>query len=208
MFTSQVPMLYFMLLVNVSAICYIHWDTSPWYLTADIGSVLVGFCFVRMAAWAARRKRTLSPEQAVRQLRITVRLTSAVSALFFLWGIALYPYGDAYGQGLIAFLLAITAIGCIVCLTQLPAAALLVAIVGIVPVITFLFLTGKPTFFAMAIELTLVTLGIVNVVLESFARFRQPDQFPEGARKKASRDAAASRRELQAGESRCPDRVA
>jgi diguanylate cyclase (GGDEF)-like protein len=165
MFTSQVPMLYFMLLVNVSAICYIHWDTAPRFLTADIGTVLIAFCFVRMAAWAARRKRTLSPEQAVRQLRITVRLTSAVSALFFAWGIALYPYGDAYGQGLIAFLLAITAIGCIVCLTQLPAAALLVAIVGILPVITFLFLTGKPTFCAMAIELGLVTLGIVNVVL-------------------------------------------
>ncbi len=184
MFTSQVPMLYFMLLVNVSAICYIHWDTAPRYLTADIGSVLVGFCFVRMAAWAARRKRTLSPEQAVRQLRITVRLTSAVSALFFLWGIALYPYGDAYGQGLIAFLLAITAIGCIVCLTQLPAAALLVAIVGIVPVITFLFLTGKPTFFAMAIELTLVTLGIVNVVLNHSHDFASLINFQKELAKK------------------------
>ena len=85
MFTSQVPCCISCCWLTFRRFVRVHWDTAPRYLTADIGSVLVGFCFVRMAAWAARRKRTLSPEQAVRQLRITVRLTSAVSALFFLW---------------------------------------------------------------------------------------------------------------------------
>jgi diguanylate cyclase (GGDEF)-like protein len=165
MFTSQVPLLYFMLLTNVIAISYTHFETSPRILTV-FGSGLLGLiCAVRLSLWVWTRKRKLSTDQVVRRLKGTVALAGILTVLFLSWGACLLPYGDAYAQGQIAFFFAITVIGCIFCLMHVRPAAFVVTIVGVVPAAALFMSLGRPTFFAMGVNLALVSVAMVHILI-------------------------------------------
>jgi diguanylate cyclase (GGDEF)-like protein len=165
MFRSQVPVLYFMLLVNVGAASYTHFDSAPRALTLAGGVALIAFCVLRIVVWMRKRVQELTPAQAAGRLRSTVVVSGGVTLLFFAWGVSLYPYGDAYAQTEVAFFLSITVIGCVFCLMHFRPAALALIALGVVPTVLFLTLTGRPTFVAMAVNLTLVTAAIVHILL-------------------------------------------
>ena len=183
-FASQVPLLYFMLLVNVVALSCTHLRTAPPILTVVCSGLLAIFCAVRISMWIWTGQRTLSADQAVRRLKMTVVLSGVVTLLFLAWGIALYPYGDAYAQGQIAFFLAITVIGSVFCLIHFRPAALMLTVVGIVPSIAFLVWTGRPTFIAMAFNLALVSIGIVHILLAHSRDFASMINFQQQLAKK------------------------
>ena len=165
MFTSQVPLLYFMLLTNVIAISYTHFETSPRILTV-FGSGLLGLiCAVRLSLWVWTKKRKLSTDQVVRRLKGTVVLAGILTVLFLIWAACLLPYGDAYAQGQIAFFVAITVIGCIFCLMHVRPAAFVVTIVGAVPSAALFMSLGRPTFFAMGVNLALVSVAMVYILI-------------------------------------------
>jgi diguanylate cyclase (GGDEF)-like protein len=171
MFTSQVPLLYFVLLTNVVAISYTHFETSPRILTI-YGSGLLGLiCAVRLSVWVSTRKRKLSTDQVVRRLKSTVALAGILTVLFLFWGACLLPYGDAYAQGQVAFFFAITVIGCIFCLMHVRPAAFVVTIVGVVPGSALLMSLGRPTFVAMGIDWALVSVAMVYIVLRHSSDF-------------------------------------
>ncbi|MGO9742289.1 MAG: putative bifunctional diguanylate cyclase/phosphodiesterase [Roseiarcus sp.] len=165
MFTSQVPLLYFMLLVNGAAISYTHFETTPRILTIYGPGLLGLFCVVRLYIWVSIGKRKFSTDQVVRRLKNTVVLAGVVALLFLIWGACLLHYGDAYAQGHTAFFLAITAIGCIFCLMHVRPAALVLTIVGIVPASAIFMSLGRPTFVAMGIDWALVSVAMVYIVL-------------------------------------------
>jgi diguanylate cyclase (GGDEF)-like protein len=165
MFTSQVPLLYFMLVANVVTTSYTHSDTAPRILTVYSSGLLSLFCVVRLFLWVRTKKRKLSTDQVVRRLKSTVALAGILSVLFLIWAACLLPYGDAYAQGQIVFFLAITAIGCIFCLMHVRPAALIVTIVGVAPAAAFFVSLGRPTFVAIGIDLALVSVAMVYIVL-------------------------------------------
>ncbi len=165
MFTNQVPLLYFMLLTNVVMISYTYFETSPRILTI-CGSGLLGLiCSVRLSLWVWTKKRQLSTDQVVRRLKETVALAGILTVLFLIWGVCLFPYGDAYAQGQIGFFLAITVIGCIFCLMHVRPAALIVTIVGAVPGSAYFMSLGRPTFVAMGVNWALVSVAMVHILL-------------------------------------------
>ncbi len=59
-FASQVPLLYFMLLVNVVALSYTHLETAPRILTVVCSGLLALFCVVRISVWMWTGTRTLT----------------------------------------------------------------------------------------------------------------------------------------------------
>ena len=165
MFTSQVPLLYFLLVVNVVTTSYTHFYTAPRILTVDASALLSIVCLARLYLWAVTKIERLSTDQIVRRLKYAVALAGIITVLFLIWGAALLPYGDAYAQGQVVFFLAITAIGCIFCLMHVRAAALIVTILGAVPAAAFCVSRARPTFVAMGIDLALVSVGMVYIVL-------------------------------------------
>jgi diguanylate cyclase (GGDEF)-like protein len=165
MFTSQVPLLYFMLVANIATTSYTHFATSPRILTVYSSGLLALTCVTRLFLWVRTRRRKLSTDQVVRRLKSTVALAGILAVLFLIWGACLLPYGDAYAQGQIAFFLAITAIGCIFCLMHVRPAALIVTVVGVAPAAAFLVSLGRPTFVAMGIDWALVSVAMVYIVL-------------------------------------------
>ncbi len=165
-FTSQVPVLYAMLLINVLSVCYTHLHTAPAPLIIAGAGVLICVSLVRISTWVRTRQRALSNAQAVRRLKTILAITGVMAPLYVIWGISLYPYGDAYDQGQMAFFLAITAIGATFCLMHFRPVALLLTVVGSLPTVVFLLCTGRPTFVTMGLNLALVTVAIVHILLK------------------------------------------
>ena len=184
MFTSQVPLLYLILVTNVLAVAYTHLETSPRILTV-YGSGLLGLiCLVRLSRWVWTKKRKLSTDQVVRRLKNTVVLAGILTVLFLVWGACLLPYGDAYAQGQVVFFLAITVIGCIFCLMHVRPAALVVTIVGVVPGAAVLVSIGRPTFVAMGVDWALVSVAMVYIVLTHSRDFANMINFQKELGKK------------------------
>jgi diguanylate cyclase (GGDEF)-like protein len=170
-FSKQVPLLYLVLVANTIGLAATHLDSAPAALAILAPAVLCVVCAIRVATWWRVGERVVSAEQAVRKLRMTVKLVVVLGAAFVAWAFSLYPYGDAYAQGHVAFYMAITAIGSIFCLMHLRAAALLLALVVIVPFICFFLSTGNTVFVAISINLLLVAFAMINILLGYYRDF-------------------------------------
>jgi diguanylate cyclase (GGDEF)-like protein len=165
MFRSRLPVLYFMLFVNVATASYTHLNSAPPILTLTGGGLLAALCVARLAIWMRSSMRELTPADALRRLRSTIAVTGGITLLFFAFGAALYPYGDAYAKSEVVFFLAVSMIGSIFCLMHFRPAALALVATGLLPTVLFLLGTGRPTFVAMAINLALVSVAIVHILL-------------------------------------------
>jgi len=184
MFTSQAPLVYFMLLTNLAAVSYTHFEAAPRSLTLVASGLLGLVCAVQLTQRMWTKKRTLSADQAVRRLKATVARAGIVSVLFLIWGICLFPYGDAYAQGQLAFFLAITVIGCVFCLMHIRPAALVVTFVGAVPAAAFFISTGRPTFVAIGVNFALVCGAMVQILLTHSRHFASMINFQKELAKK------------------------
>jgi diguanylate cyclase (GGDEF)-like protein len=182
--TSQVPLLYFMLLTNVAAVSYTHFETAPRSLTVYGSGALCLICAVRLFQWMRTKERQLSADQIVRRLKETVALAGLVTVLFVASGIGLFPYGNAYAQGQLAFFLAITVIGCTFCLMQVRPAALVVALLGAAPAAVFLISTGRPTYVAIGVNMALVGAAMIQLVLTHSRDFANMINFQTELAKK------------------------
>ena len=91
MFTSQVPLLYLILLTNVLAVAYTHFETAPRILALYGSGLFVLACAVRLCLWVWTRKQKLTTDQVVRRLKDTVALAGILTVLFLIWGAAFFP---------------------------------------------------------------------------------------------------------------------
>ncbi|WP_428376757.1 putative bifunctional diguanylate cyclase/phosphodiesterase [Lichenicoccus sp.] len=169
--SKQLPVLYGILIANTALLAATHLRCAPILLTVIIPSIACAGCVGRIVVWLLRSIDGVSEGQALRQLRGTVWLTAVLGAVFTGWSLSLFPYGDSYAQFHVAFYMAITVISCIFCLMHVRNAALLLTAVVIIPYVIFFGLTGNPVFMAMAINLLLVTAGMVFMLLRNYADF-------------------------------------
>lgn len=169
--TRQIPILYVLLVVNAVALAWTHYGAAPTLQTVYIPGVLSLICVIRLAKWHLRRNEQPTAEQAIRKMRGTVVLAGIFSIGFGIWGVSLYPYGDAYQQSHIAFFLSIAAISCVFCLMNLPPAALVTAgSVFFILVGHFMF-SGQPVFMAISISVCLISLAFIHVTHSNFDNF-------------------------------------
>ncbi|WP_198598413.1 putative bifunctional diguanylate cyclase/phosphodiesterase [Mangrovicella endophytica] len=167
----QVPLMYALLMVNACAVAFTHYEFAPVYLSVGVVSVLFSVCGIRIVMWLSQRSIPDDPALIARQLRRTVVLAGVISIAFIAWSLALDRYGGPYERGHVALYIAITVIGCIFCLTHLPQAALVVTAIVTVPYLVHYLTLDDPVFFAMALNIFLVTCVMIQVVLYSFQSF-------------------------------------
>jgi diguanylate cyclase (GGDEF)-like protein len=170
-FSKQVPLLYFILITNSAAIAYTFWPMAPAWLTMVIPLVLISLTGFRMIWWLRQRDSVHVDADILRNLRLTNRIAGPIGALFVAWSLALFPYGDPYAKGQIAFYMAVTVIGIIFCLMHLRSAALMVTLVVIVPFVAFFITTGETTLQAIAVNQLLVTGAMVTVLFIYYRDF-------------------------------------
>jgi diguanylate cyclase (GGDEF)-like protein len=170
-FSKQVPLLYFILITNSLALAYTFRPLAPIWLTMAVPALLSTITGFRMIWWLRQRDSDCSDAEALHNLRVTNRIAGPIGALFVVWSFMLFPYGDPFAQGQVAFYMAVTVIGIIFCLMHLRSAALIVTLVVIVPYVIFFVSTGVHALRAIAVNQLLVSGAMVTVLFIYYRDF-------------------------------------
>jgi diguanylate cyclase (GGDEF)-like protein len=168
---KQVPLLYFILVVNSAALALTHLASAPAYLTVYLPLAFCLICVYRLFLWQRMPIQVLSHTAAVHRLRQTIRMVCLGGVGFTAWALVLYGYGDAYAQSHVAFYMAITVVGCIFCLMHLRPAALLLTIVVLIPFTVFFATRGVLVLTAMAANVFLVSLALIFILFIYYRDF-------------------------------------
>jgi diguanylate cyclase (GGDEF)-like protein len=170
-FSRQIPLLYSTLLVNFVAVAATHYPVTPAWLSVYVPAVLCAICIGRVLMWWRTRVEEFNEEAAYRRVRSVVVLAVVLGTCFVAWSFALFPYGDAYQQGHVAFFMAITVIGCIFCLMHVRLAAFCLTAIVVLPFAVFFASRGNPVFLALAINLVFVALAMTIILLTNYRTF-------------------------------------
>ncbi|MFL9960259.1 EAL domain-containing protein [Paraburkholderia sediminicola] len=168
-FSRQIPLLYFILLVNTMAVAVTHLRSAPAWLSIYVPASLCALCIIRCVRWWRIRHRVLTHDKAVPELRKVIWLAGILGVAFSVWSLLLFPYGTDFEQAQVAFYMATTLVGCVFCLMHLRAAALLLLSIVILSFSSFLVSTGYPVFIAMAVDMTLVGIALA-VIIQLYCR--------------------------------------
>jgi diguanylate cyclase (GGDEF)-like protein len=163
-FGRQIPLLYFMLVVNTIAVAVTHIACAPAWLAIYIPAALCAVCLIRCVRWWFYRHQKLTHEKAVPQLRKTLWLAGGIGVAFTTWALLLFHYGPPYEQAQVAFYMATTVVGCVFCLMHLRAAALLLLTIVIGSFTIVLLAASRPVFIAMAVDMFFVGVALAFIV--------------------------------------------
>ncbi len=169
--SGQLPLMYFILLVNTWALAFTHLDSAPQWLTIAVPTLMTAVCSWRAHIWWRNRKNPGAEASILATLRRTNQLVVFIATGFTAWSLALYPYGNAYAQAHVAFFMGITVIVCIFCLMHLRSAALMTTLVVDVAFVAFFVSTHNPTFIATAVNLLLVSAAMLIVLHNNYRDF-------------------------------------
>ncbi|WP_122379487.1 putative bifunctional diguanylate cyclase/phosphodiesterase, partial [Pseudomonas coronafaciens] len=170
--SRQLPLMYFVLLVNTWALAFTHWATAPMWLTLLVPTVLTIGCGIRARKWLLTvNKQPPASSTILETLRGTNRLVGIISTAFAAWSLSMYPYGDAYTQAQVAFFMGITVIVCIFCMMHLQSAALITAVIVNTAFVIFFASTHNITFIATAANIVLVSIGMLIILRYQYRDF-------------------------------------
>jgi len=172
-FSKQIPLLYFILTINTMAVVYSFATRAPLWLSVYLPSGLCLLCAWRGIWWFRARHSAFSDAAVIRHMKLTNLMAKILAVAFTAWSLCLYPYGDAFAKGHIAFYMAVTVVGCIFCLVHLrPAAFSVTAIVGI-PYVAFFLVVSNGALSAIAVNFGLVCLAMTAILMTNFRDFAQ-----------------------------------
>jgi diguanylate cyclase (GGDEF)-like protein len=167
--TTQVPLLYLILIINTVIVASVHYGVVPTWLAVGFPTLVSMICVHRMGTWW-RAKKVEEPIEIIRaRLLSTVRVGALTGFAFLGWGMALYVMGEPETQPHVIFYIAITSICCITSLMHLPAAALLLSLVVSGPFTVFMLVSGGVGALNISINL-LAVIGVLIYVLHVYSR--------------------------------------
>ncbi|MCD5994067.1 EAL domain-containing protein [Pseudomonas sp. CDFA 602] len=169
--SRQLPLMYFVLLVNTWVLAFTHMATAPLWLTVAVPASLTLVCGWRARMWLRAVNRLPGEAAILATLRGTNGLAVFIAAGFAAWSLALYPYGDAYAQGHVAFFMGITVIVCIFCMMHLRPAALTTTVVVNAAFVIFFGSSHNMTFIATAVNIVLVSIGMLIILQYHYRDF-------------------------------------
>ncbi|SQG00437.1 diguanylate cyclase/phosphodiesterase [Paucimonas lemoignei] len=169
--SRQLPMMYFILLVNTLVLAGTHYNVAPLWLVVGCPLLMTVFGTKRAVQWWVSRKVLPSPELMLAALKRTNRLAPFVALAFTAWSLALFPYGDVYNQTHVAFYMAITVIACIFCMMHLMPAALTTTAVVNTAFVVFFGTSNNITFIATAIDVLLVSIAMLSILKSQYGDF-------------------------------------
>ena len=172
-FTRQVPLMYFVLLVNTWALVSTQAGRAPRWLAIYMPVLMTVVCAIRVYAWLRSYSHVPTPAEAHRALVRTVTMSGVLAVVFTTWALALFPYGDDFGKSHVAFYMAITVVGCFFCLLHLRPAAFAVALIANIAFVGFFALSGNGTLIAMSINVFLVTAIMLVILLVYYRDFER-----------------------------------
>ncbi len=178
--SNQIPLLFFITVVNTLAVAITHYGVAPDGLTIGFPIVItIGYIW-RGLDWAKLAHSPISDADAGRLLKLTVILGPGCSVVLMVWALVLSRYGDAYAQGHILFYAGVTVLSCTFCMMHLRPAALLMTGVTVIPFAIFFLATGRPVFIAIVITMLLVSAGMIYILLVFSRDFARMIEYQRG----------------------------
>ena len=123
--TRRLVVLYATALVTLWICAWRFYGSAPWALSVGTPLVLSTLVLWRMAFWHKVRNSDVTTSIIIRSIARLQTVGPLVGLAFSLWGIALFPYGDALQQDMIHYLVLVTALTATLCLCSTPVASLL-----------------------------------------------------------------------------------
>ncbi|PVZ19607.1 MULTISPECIES: bifunctional diguanylate cyclase/phosphodiesterase [unclassified Pseudomonas] len=167
----QLPMMYFILVVNTWVLVATHIHLAPAALTLAMPTVLTAVSIWRTLYWWRRRGIVPDDREVHGALMRTGVLSIPVAVGFTAWALSLYPYGDDYARVHVAFFMAITVIGCIFSMMHLRRAALITTAVVDTAFVFFFINTGVPVLVACAVNILLVSIAMLVILHNHYTTF-------------------------------------
>jgi diguanylate cyclase (GGDEF)-like protein/PAS domain S-box-containing protein len=162
--TSQVPVLYGVLILNSISIAYVLPPSLPWWFRLGVTGVLLVASLLRMVYWLKLRGATPTAEEARHHLFKTRILSSMLNAGFSLWALLLFQFVDPDTRAPIALLAFMAAIGSAYCLGSVPSAARLTLMISAFPISLRLMLTGEPMLICIGLDLCLLLVPLIRMM--------------------------------------------
>ena len=121
--TSQIPVLYGVLIVDSTSVAYVLPTSLPWWLRLGVPGALLLISAARMIYWLRLRSVVPTPEQALKSLFRMRILASALNAAFSIWTFVLFDSVDPGLRAPLALLVFMSSVGSAYCLGSFPSAA-------------------------------------------------------------------------------------
>jgi diguanylate cyclase (GGDEF)-like protein/PAS domain S-box-containing protein len=162
--TSQIPVLYCVIIVDSISIAYVPPSSVAWLLRFGVPGVLLPLCAIRLVHWARLRKLVPTPEQALNYLSRMRFVAATVNAGFSAWALVLLATVDLTSRASIALLVFIGSTGSAYCLASFPSAARLTLLLSCLPISLRLLFSGEPLLVCIGLNLCLVMMLLVRIM--------------------------------------------
>jgi diguanylate cyclase (GGDEF)-like protein len=175
--SKQLPLLFFISLVNTLAVAWTHYGVAPDIFTIGVPILAATGYSVMGWTWVKTSYRPLSHADACHLLKLTSIQAPIGTAMSLACGLVLFQYGDAYEQGHVVFTVGIAMISCIFCqMHHRPAALSVIGVTGIAFAVFFLT-SGRPVYLAIAVSMLLVLAAMVYILLVFWSDFEKMIDF-------------------------------
>lgn len=171
--SKTIPICYLAIIVNSLILSIVFSEKAPTWLSLYIFLALIATCAGRFVVWRHKEPLAVTSERVAREVRHTNAVAATLTAAFCSWCFALFPYGDTHEKALVAFTLAASTLGAMLCLTHLRSAAYIVGGIGGVASLVLFVASGVPALIATAVNLLVVIAALSAVILlqgRDFAR--------------------------------------
>ena len=162
--TTQVPVLYGVLIINSMTISYVLPPSLPFWFRFGVTGLPARRQHRRIVYWVKLRGVTPTAEQALEHLFRTRILASALNAGFSCWALALFEFVDPDSRGPLALLVFMASVASAYCLGSFPSAARLTLLISALPVSLRLMFTGEPLLVGVGVDLCLLLVPLIRMM--------------------------------------------
>ena len=172
-FSQQMPMMYVMLMTSTWAVAVTFFAHAPLAIVIVFPIIMTVASAIRVGHWWAARHRDPTPEIALLAAKKTCVLAALMASGFVIWTVLLFPYGDAYGQSLLAFFLATAIMTCVFCLMHNKRSAFIVFFIVNGAFIVYFGSTGVPALVAATVIITVAAIALLIMLQINHRDFTQ-----------------------------------
>jgi diguanylate cyclase (GGDEF)-like protein len=167
--SSQIPVLYGVLIVDSVSIAYVLPASLPWWFRFGVPGALLLISVVRMVYWVRQRSVVPTPEQALRRLFKMRFLTSAMNAAFSVWTLALFESVDLESRAPLALLVFMGSVGSAYCLGSYPSAARLTLMLSALPISLRMLFSGEALLVCIGLNLCMLVVLLIRMMNTNYA---------------------------------------
>jgi diguanylate cyclase (GGDEF)-like protein/PAS domain S-box-containing protein len=167
--TSQIPILYGVLIVHSTSVAYVLPASLPWWLRLGVPGALLLISAARMIYWLRQRSVAPTPEQALKSLFRMRILASALNAAFSIWTFVLFDSVDPGLRAPLALLVFMSSVGSAYCLGSFPSAARLTLLLSALPISLRMLCSGEALLVCIGLNLCMLLVLLIRMMNTNYA---------------------------------------